>query len=116
MRVCYAKLASLWLLAQVMLSVLREILRESAPTRSPGRGHIGKKGMAVRVLVNIDLCQGHARCEEICPEVFATDAVEGKCVIATPEVPVELEDKVRLAVRNCPEGALRIAKSAQATE
>lgn len=65
----------------------------------------------MRVSVNIERCQGHARCEDICPEVFATDAVEGKCVIRLEDVPVELEEKARLAVRNCPEGALRIGKS-----
>ncbi len=64
----------------------------------------------MKVVVNLDLCQGHARCEDICPEVFATDAVEGKCLIADPEFAPELEDKVRLAVRNCPEGALRIVR------
>lgn len=63
----------------------------------------------MRVFANHDVCQGHARCEDICPAVFATDAVEGKVVIANPEVPAELEDKVRIAVRNCPEGALRIS-------
>ncbi|MCB2067691.1 MAG: ferredoxin [Erythrobacter sp.] len=65
----------------------------------------------MKVVVNLELCQGHARCEDICPEVFSTDAVEGKCVIEQPEFPADLEEKVRLAVRNCPEGALRIAKS-----
>ncbi len=67
----------------------------------------------MRVLVNLALCQGHARCEDLCPEVFATDAVEGKCVISEPEFPPELEAKVRLAVRNCPEGALRLVKGAK---
>lgn len=67
----------------------------------------------MKVLVNLDICQGHARCEDICPEVFSTDAVEGKCVINQPEFPPELEEKVRLAVRNCPEGALRVAKGAK---
>jgi ferredoxin len=66
----------------------------------------------MRVIANRELCQGHARCEDLCPEVFATDAVEGKVVIADPEVPAALADKVRLAVRNCPEGALRVASSA----
>lgn len=65
----------------------------------------------MRVFANLKLCQGHARCEDICPEVFATDAIEGKVVIANPEVPPELEDRARLAVRNCPEGALRVGKS-----
>ncbi|MCP5395276.1 MAG: ferredoxin [Sphingomonadaceae bacterium] len=65
----------------------------------------------MKVVVNLDLCQGHARCEDLCPEVFSTDAVEGKCVIENAEVPAEFEEKVRLAVRNCPEGALRVTKS-----
>jgi len=64
----------------------------------------------MKVVANLSLCQGHARCEDICPEVFSTDAIEGKVVIEQPEFSTELEDKVRLAVRNCPEGALRIAK------
>jgi len=63
----------------------------------------------MRVHVNLNLCQGHARCEDICPEVFATDAVEGKCVIVQAAVPDDLIEKTRLAVRNCPEGALRLA-------
>jgi ferredoxin len=68
------------------------------------------------VIANLNVCQGHARCEDICPEFFATDAIEGKVVIANPEVPAQLEEKVRLAVRNCPEGALRIARSGQRSE
>jgi ferredoxin len=61
----------------------------------------------MRVAVNLAVCQGHARCEDICPEVFGTDAVEGKCVILTEDVPEALRDKALLAIRNCPEGALR---------
>lgn len=68
----------------------------------------------MKVVANLSLCQGHARCEDICPEVFSTDAIEGKVVIEQPEFATALEDKVRLAVRNCPEGALRIAKVAAA--
>ena len=68
----------------------------------------------MRVVANIDSCQGHARCEDICPEVFSTDAVEGKVLIAQPEFPAHLEEKVRLAIRNCPEGALRISKGGPA--
>jgi len=63
----------------------------------------------MKVHVKLAVCQGHARCEDLCPEVFSTDAIEGKCVIEQPEFPPKLEEKVRLAVRNCPEGALRIS-------
>lgn len=62
----------------------------------------------MRVLVKMSACQGHARCEDICPEIFGTDDIEGKVIIKVEHVPVELEDKARLAVRNCPEGALRV--------
>ena len=69
-----------------------------------------ESGGALTVVANLAFCQGHARCEDLCPQVFATDAAEGKVVIADPAFPPELEDKVRLAVRNCPEGALRIVR------
>lgn len=67
----------------------------------------------MRVIANMSVCQGHARCEDLCPEIFATDAVMGHVVVHQPDVPPELEDKVRTAVRNCPEGALRIVKGAR---
>ncbi len=62
----------------------------------------------MKIEVMPEVCQGHARCQERCPEVFGTDEVEGKCVILMPDVPAALEQKARLAVRNCPEGALVI--------
>lgn len=68
----------------------------------------------MKVSANLNVCQGHARCEDLCPEVFSTDEIEGKVVVIQPEFPPDLEEKVRLAVRNCPEGALRIAKGASA--
>lgn len=65
----------------------------------------------MKVHVNLQVCQGHAKCEDLCPEVFATDDVEGKCVIKVADVPEDLVEKVKLAVRNCPEGALRTSNS-----
>lgn len=64
----------------------------------------------MRVRANLSQCQGHARCEDICPGFFSTDAVEGKVVIQTETVPATLVDRVQLAVRNCPEGALRLLR------
>lgn len=70
----------------------------------------------MKIAVNPNLCQGHARCEDLCPEVFATDAVEGKSVILLEDVPDHLLEKTRLAVRNCPEGALRLSAGAGETQ
>ena len=64
----------------------------------------------MKVRVDLHVCQGHARCQEICPEVFSTDDVEGKCVLLMERVPEHLQASAARAIRNCPEGALRIAK------
>jgi ferredoxin len=59
----------------------------------------------MRVTVDADQCQGHARCWEICPEVFSLDEV-GHAVVAVDEVPAGLEAEVLKAVSNCPERAI----------
>jgi ferredoxin len=61
----------------------------------------------MKVTVEEDLCQGHARCWEICPDVFALDA-EGHASVGDAEVPAALEEDVRRAVRNCPERAITL--------
>jgi ferredoxin len=62
----------------------------------------------VKASVDPDLCQGHARCWEICPEVFQLDE-EGHGYVTTPDVPAELEDRAREAANNCPERAIEVS-------
>ncbi|HVU74866.1 MAG TPA: ferredoxin [Mycobacteriales bacterium] len=62
----------------------------------------------MKASVNADLCQGHARCWDICPEVFDLDD-EGHSVVIQPDVPAALEDKAREAARNCPERAITLS-------
>jgi ferredoxin len=59
----------------------------------------------VDVSVDENLCQGHARCNLICPEVFDLDEA-GFSVVIAPHVPPEYEAKVKEAVLNCPERAI----------
>lgn len=61
----------------------------------------------MRVTVDADRCEGHARCWDLCPQVFDLDA-EGHAFVTQAEVPRELEGKVEDAVRNCPERAIRL--------
>jgi len=61
----------------------------------------------MRVSVDEDLCQGHARCWSLCPEVFGLDD-EGHAVVVQPDVPPALEGKARDAANNCPEGAIAL--------
>lgn len=62
----------------------------------------------MRVSVDADRCEGHARCWALCPEVFDLDD-EGHAVVRQAEVPAHLEDKARDAARNCPERAIEVS-------
>lgn len=62
----------------------------------------------MRVIANAELCQGHARCADICPEVFTTDALLGKVIVRMSKIPASLEEEVMDAANNCPEGALAV--------
>jgi ferredoxin len=62
----------------------------------------------MKVNVDPDRCEGHARCWEICPEVFSLDEV-GHAVALSGDVPAELEPEVAKAVSNCPERAISVS-------
>ena len=60
-----------------------------------------------RVVLDEDLCQGHAMCELEAPEVFQVPK-RGVVEIVDPEPPDELRDAVETAVEMCPTRALSI--------
>lgn len=62
----------------------------------------------MKVTVDPDRCQGHARCWEICPEVFSLDEV-GHSSAAVPVVPPEREAAAAKAAANCPERAITVS-------
>jgi ferredoxin len=65
----------------------------------------------MRVTVDPDRCEGHARCWGICPEVFELDD-EGHAAVraaAVDGVPADLEAKAREAASNCPERAIAVS-------
>jgi len=64
-------------------------------------------GLPVKIRVDPDKCQGHARCYGLAPELFDVDDY-GQSTVIVDEVPPELEDKARLAIANCPEYAIEI--------
>ena len=60
-----------------------------------------------RVVLDEDLCQGHAMCELEAPDVFRVPK-RGVVEVVDPEPPDELRDAVELAVEMCPTRALSI--------
>ena len=62
----------------------------------------------LRVHVESALCQGHNRCYSIAPELFEVDDLGNARAKGDGSVPPQLEEKARLAVKNCPEHAIRM--------
>jgi ferredoxin len=62
----------------------------------------------VRVIVDRDLCQGHAACEEEAPGVFRVPKGAETVEVLQPEPPESLRAQVEAAVKYCTTRALRI--------
>ncbi len=64
----------------------------------------------MRIEFDRSKCEGHGRCYSLAPDLFDSDD-EGYAVLkVTGDVPEALEDDAVLAVDNCPEFAIEIAK------
>jgi ferredoxin len=62
----------------------------------------------MKVHVNSQLCAGFGVCVGLCPEVFELHE-DGYAIVRVSEVPTEHEDAVRLAVNQCPSGAISLS-------
>ncbi|MEM9255081.1 MAG: ferredoxin [Pseudomonadota bacterium] len=69
--------------------------------------------MALKVTVDMDLCQGHSVCLGECPEVFdVVDSEDGypQVVVLMDEPPAELRDKVVAAAQFCPNHVISVSE------
>ena len=64
----------------------------------------------MKIHVNAEKCQGHNRCYALAPELFDVDDYGNAVVIGDGSVALELEDRARLALANCPEFAITISE------
>ena len=63
----------------------------------------------MKIIVDIDLCAGHAQCEDVAPEVFGIDD-EGKVELLMEEPPESMRREVEEAIRLCPVDAIALAE------
>jgi sterol 14-demethylase len=67
--------------------------------------------MAMKIKVDLDLCQGHSVCLGECPEVFdVVEQDEGYPMVQVllEEPPEELRDKVTKAAQYCPNHVITV--------
>ena len=72
----------------------------------------GKRLMSGKLKIHVDQerCQGHARCKALAPELFELDEFGNAHEIGDGSVPPVLEDKAWLAKSNCPEIAIEVTE------
>lgn len=62
----------------------------------------------MRVLVDLNVCQGHGVCHMSAPDVFALDEEDGHSIVQLDPVPAQLVDQAQLAADSCPERAITV--------
>lgn len=62
----------------------------------------------LKIHVDQDKCQGHARCKALAPELFELDDYGNAHETGDGTVPTALIDQAWLAKSNCPENAIVI--------
>ena len=72
----------------------------------------GTPAMAGKLKIHVDQdkCQGHARCKSLAPELFELDEFGNAHEVGDGSVPAGLEDKAWLAQTNCPEIAIEVTE------
>jgi ferredoxin len=71
-----------------------------------------EENAAVKVHVDSERCQGHGRCYDLTPGLFADDEEGYGQVIGDGVVPPGQEGQARLAAANCPERAIELVEEA----
>lgn len=66
------------------------------------------QSVTVKVRVNRQRCQGHARCVALAPELFELDEFGEGHAIGDGVVRPDLRDRADLAKANCPESAISV--------
>lgn len=62
----------------------------------------------MKLLVDMDLCQGHAACVEEAPDLFKLDPATQKVVLLNASPDESRRAEVKRAIRYCPTRALRL--------
>jgi len=84
-------------------------LNKACKRRHKGSGRMSKSPK-LRLRVDQEKCQGHARCKSLAPELFELDEFGNAHEIGDGSVPAGLEDKAWLAKANCPEIAIDVTE------
>jgi len=84
-------------------------VKQRETMRATKEGNAAMAG-TLKIRVDQDKCQGHARCKSLAPELFDLDEFGNAHEVGDGTVPAGLEDKAYLAQSNCPEIAIEVTE------
>jgi AcrR family transcriptional regulator/ferredoxin len=87
-------------------ALLTRVSRAVAPVGDPESG----REQSMKVQISSDRCQGHGRCYDLAPDLFAADDEGYGTVGGDGTVPAGQENQAQLAEANCPERAVDIVQ------
>ena len=65
----------------------------------------------MRIVLDADKCQGHARCYALAPHLFEIDEYGQSSIVGDGVISQGDEERVALVIANCPELAIREIES-----
>jgi ferredoxin len=89
-----------------------QLPRRAKRSKAAIQREFGRMSKSPRLKVHVDQekCQGHARCKSLAPELFDLDEFGNAHEVGDGSVPEGLEDKAWLAQSNCPELAITVTE------
>jgi ferredoxin len=103
--ICY----NLWAQPRCLRRVRQKMGNTYRAAKRASEGRIAMSGK-LKIHVDQDKCQGHARCKSLAPELFNLDEFGNAHEVGDGSVPAGLEDKAWLAKANCPEIAIEVTE------
>lgn len=93
---------------QEWAALLSRVVAGLAPVSGPEQTATRdtQRSEPMKVQISSERCQGHGRCYDLAPDLFAEDDEGYGTVVGDGSVPPGLQDQARLAVANCPERAI----------
>jgi AcrR family transcriptional regulator/ferredoxin len=93
---------------QEWAALLARVVTGLAPASGPEQ----TRSNPMKVQISPERCQGHGRCYDLAPDLFAEDDEGYGTVVGDGTVPQGSQDQARLAAANCPERAIDLTGEA----
>ncbi len=66
--------------------------------------------MAMKILIDWDLCESNFVCNDVCPDVFRVDEAKDELVVVEECISESIREDIEKAALTCPKGAIELCE------